>query len=489
MRYQDMALEFSDPRRGGVVYKIADVGSVNIILGKNGCGKSSLLRALNDARRRSGLVKYITPERGGALKRDGNVETNMENEQWSQNARVKNRNDQFRQMSTAEFRTLETLVLRKIEQDAVKRADLSYTFDSVVADLNKLLENIKIVRASDGGFEIRTKEEGTQCDVEILSSGESELVSLGIEIMSFAFASENPQFAAVENWLLFDEPDVHLHPDLQGRLMQLLVSVLKDRHFRVLIATHSTSIVSALANLVEVRVAFMGRGQTDLTFEPATAALKAVMPIFGAHPLSNVFNELPILLVEGEDDERIWQQAVRSRRQGAIVSGHAQQAIYRVLGEFEQKALSVLQAVYDNAIAFSLRDRDDKPYEIEDLPPLRRARLNCRTAENLILSDDVLMSMGCSWVEFQARIVHWLRCNPNHPQYADTLAFKEGGWDRKMASLKSLRNILLSIAGCSRPWETVVGQAIAGLNPQEARPEHSLHDYLGPRALRMIAKR
>ncbi|MDH8313513.1 hypothetical protein QIH03_27870, partial [Klebsiella pneumoniae] len=54
------------------------------------------------------------------------------------------------------------------------------------------------------------------------------------------------------------------------------------------------------------------------------------------------------------------------------------------LDEYEQKVEAVSAAIYENAKAFSLRDRDDAPYEIDDKPIVKRMRLFCRAAENLI---------------------------------------------------------------------------------------------------------
>jgi hypothetical protein len=179
-----------------------------------------------------------------------------------------------------------------------------------------------------------------------------------------------------------DEPDVPLHPDLQDRLMRLLVEAAKDRPFRVLISIHSTAIVSALSELTDVHVAFMGYQQRELNFEAAGPALKAVMPIFGAHPLSNVFNHRPILLIEGEDDERIWQQASRTS-QGEIKVWPCAAGDIQSLNEYEEKARSILGAAYDQAIAYSLRDRDDQECHIDDLGPVVRMRLNCRESEKL----------------------------------------------------------------------------------------------------------
>lgn len=459
-------------------YTLRNIGIINVILGKNGCGKSTLLRSLEQARRNIAHVRYITPERGGILTRDGGVETNMQNTDWLSNVRGKNRYEQFRQVSAAEFRKLETLVLRKIERDPALRQDTAYTFDNTVRELNELLDNVEVVRSADGGFQIRNKGAQDWRSPDTLSSGESELVSLGIEILSFSYSSEDARYTTTDNWLLFDEPDAHLHPDLQHKLMRLLVRAAENKPFKVLISTHSTAIVSALSEFSSVHLAFMGRDQRDLPFEDVGDALKAVMPIFGAHPLSNVFNARPILLVEGEDDERIWQQAARSSC-GKVNVWPCAAGDIQSLAEYEEKARAILSSVYDNASAYSLRDRDAGPYEIDDLRPVIRARLNCRSAENLIVTDEVLAVLGSDWGTVQLRLENWIGQNSRHPQHPDAVRFRDSDWDRANADLKPLRNLLVALAGSQKPWEVAVGQAIAGLQQSGGIKGGNLREFLG----------
>ena len=57
-----------------------------------------------------------------------------------------------------------------------------------------------------------------------ISSGESVLISLAIECLIFCkeYVSDK------QNILLLDEPDVHLHPDLQFKLMQFLQKLVEE---------------------------------------------------------------------------------------------------------------------------------------------------------------------------------------------------------------------------------------------------------------------
>jgi hypothetical protein len=93
---------------------------------------------------------------------------------------------------------LETHVLRRIEKDPKLRLDTGYTFDAIIEALNRLLDNVQVVRSEDGGFKIRNRNNHQWQETASLSSGESELISLGIEVLSYAYSSEYDR----DNWFL-----------------------------------------------------------------------------------------------------------------------------------------------------------------------------------------------------------------------------------------------------------------------------------------------
>ena len=363
--------------------KFSNLSKINVLLGKNGSGKSTLLRTFDQNRDRLpnvGEARYVTPERGGQLSYEGGIETQLVGDPaWGPYTRRRNRYDNFRQLSVTEFRRLETLVLRKIEKDPTTRQDLTFSFDTTLTSINQLLDQVKIVRGANAGFDILAKATSEKRGPETLSSGESELVSLAIEILTFAYGAET--HSGQTSYLFLDEPDVHLHPDLQERLINLLVDAVDKRDIIVIIATHSTAILGALSTYKESRVGFVNAMQDEVNFVPIGETMQRILPIFGAHPLSNVFNKTPILLVEGDDDERVWQQAVRTS-QGKLQIWPCQAGDIQSLNEYEVQVETVAGAVYENARAFSLRDRDNSPYEIDDMEIVKRMRLYCRAAEN-----------------------------------------------------------------------------------------------------------
>lgn len=466
-------------------FALKQLGKLNVLLGKNGSGKSRILKLAEVCARDSsnfGEIRYLSPERGGHLKYKVNIEQAMSNDAaWLPNARRQNQADNFREQSTTLFRQLELAVLRTIEREHQKKDYAAKSFDATVDLINGLLDRVEIVRDVRTPFQILDKATKQPAQPEDLSSGETELISLGIEILAFSEQARD----GISNLLLMDEPDVHLHPDLQEKLAGFIIEALKDKPITMIAATHSTAFLAGLAKGKDSKVGFIRTAQTDVTFQSISDVDQKILPIFGAHPLSSVFNESAPLLVEGEDDERIWQQAIRSsggriRVQPCVVDGLPRFA------EYEAETSKIIGAVYDKARAFSVRDRDTQPEHINDLPPLVRMRLACRSAENLMLSDDVLAKAGTSWDQLKLRITAWVSANGTHPYHGDLKLFVDGGFDRQNFDLKTIRNILVGLFS-NKPWEVLVGQAISDLVVSKAPAmSGSLRTYLGSKICEKI---
>lgn len=463
--------------KGG--YNLKNLGKVNIILGKNGCGKSTALKEIDKAlENNDGLNKYLSPERGGHLKHNPSLENQVSQNgtSWFSQQLRNNQYSQFKQQSVLQYRNLETITLREIEKNTELRADHSYTFDSVVEKINRLLGNIEIKR-EDSDFEIFLKETEEQIDSKKISSGESELISLAIECLYFEKQSKEDEI----NVLLIDEPDVHLHPDLQVRFAKFIQELVENGSFIVLIATHSTALLGGFYDFEEARFDFMQNNQTDFDFKQVNEVYSRILPIFGAHPLSNLFNEAPILLVEGEDDVRIWQQAVRSSNNRLKIYPCSVDTIDN-LSMYEDEVAEILNAVYDNAKGFSLRDRDEEPEEIDDKLPVTRFRLSCRNAENLIVTDEVLNNLSTTWEELNERIETWIESNSTHPKFEYMKSFKDEGYLRKSHQLKEIRNDLIGLSNSNKPWEVAVGQTIGKMASGEINIDFSdnkLANFLG----------
>lgn len=134
-----MSLTFAD-------YELDGLSKINVLLGKNGCGKSTLLKLFdtNVVGEDVGLVKYITPERGGLLTYQPGIEQSItSNKNWMAETRRVNQLDQFRQQSMAQYRRLESLIHREFE-DRGEPAN----FALYLEQLNGLLDNIRLRRGT-----------------------------------------------------------------------------------------------------------------------------------------------------------------------------------------------------------------------------------------------------------------------------------------------------------------------------------------------------
>ena len=463
-------------------YNLAGLSKINILLGKNGSGKSTLLKRVEQrlTTQNVGEVNYVTPERGGALRYEAGVEQNViTGGDWSKDQKRTNQWSQFKNYSVAQYRRLETLSLREIESNHEIRGNFALTFDTTIGKINSLLTNVKVVRTAKGDFELFTVPGNSKIEPHAISSGESELISLAIECLTFE-KSCDPQR---QNVLLLDEPDVHLHPDLQAKFVSFLIELVSTNKFWIVIATHSTAILGALLDYEHARFAILNNGSIDASFKQIDEKYRAILPIFGAHPLSNLFNQFPILLVEGEDEERIFQQAVRSSN-GALKLYPCSVGGISNLPEYEASVIEIIGGVYDNAIGYSLRDRDEGDETITDNPPLIRFKTSCRASENLILCDEVLETMSITWPVLVAEIEKWLTTFATHTKHSEMIGFKNSSYNRKAHDLKEIRNILVGLTSYTKPWEIALGQTISKLvRGQIAKDfaDNKLCNYLGPK--------
>lgn len=467
-------------------YRLQGLTRLNVVLGKNGCGKSTLLKAASAAVRGDtvtwGSSKYITPERGGTLSFDQGIEANVRSSPgWLHGALENNQYNQYKQQTVYQFDNMTLAALQRM-QDEVE-AGIAPTPIDQIARVNSLLDNIEI-RADRGerGFKIFHKLSGLELRPNQISSGESELISLGIESLAYTLKLD----PSLPCWLILDEPDVHLHPDLQARLVRFLVGLTTEfPTLNVLIATHSTPILGELSRTAGSAVAAMKAGLGQVRFEPIDQAYRDVLPVFGAHPLTSVFQESPILLVEGADDVRIWQQAKRTS-QGRIAFYPVETGGKPKMASYENRVRSIADAVYEGATSYSLRDRDNDPESITDHGTVFRCRLHCRAAENLLLTEDVLAAVGTTWDATKLAISAWIDANPSHAKLTWMRNFANGGFDRKNFDLKEVRNVLLDVLETNQPWEVLVGKSIGSLTPQQwtATPApDSLTEYLGAKLL------
>lgn len=452
-----------------------------VLLGKNGSGKSTLMRKINENDKSK--TKYISPERGGVLKYSPGIEeTIASSPNWIDDTRRKNRFEQFREQSATQFRNLELLILREIEKEASKRNDPSYTFDTTLEEINKLLPAIKLIRA-DRGFTIENTS-GQHVPEDNMSSGEAELVALAIEVLVFS------RLSIVDKIILLDEPDVHLHPDLQNRFIKFIEALAIAKNFKIVIATHSTAIISSFSSRADMKIVpVQNKEQSDFQEFSYNKITNEILPIFGAHPLSSVFNQAPIVLVEGEDDKRVLEQIIRSSESKIIFTPCVVETV-TAMTEWERWLNIFMPVIYDSPLAYSLRDLDDSGQsDIDNNGIVQRIRLNCYAIENILLTDECLAMNNHTEETFLNNLNIWKRSFPDH-QYKDEIQnLIDRFSDRRIFKIKNIRNIIVALLGSTKPWEILVGQTIyLSCISTTTQTSNSIKTYIGEKAYKTILK-
>ena len=373
---------------GGSSVALKDVNRINVILGRNGAGKSQFLRGLDLGMCQAPTdfrVSYVTPERAGTFQRDANIETNAANNvNWATSTRRANQAYGFKSMSHLALRKAERAYLIKLE--VIDARGKSFQRDCL-EPISRMLSNVSIVRG-EMDFEFVTATGTTVKADQLSSSGESETIALAAEVLSFLSSLDKSR----TNVLLLDEPDVHQHPDLQARFGQYLLNQINmlDEAERekvvICIATHSTPLVCALASSDMTSIGTKEYDSATVTMETPGATLRKVGPFFG-HPLSMSLSMDPMLILEGEDDERVWQQAAQTS-QGKIRLVPVLATSVDQQYELETFTDRMLTAIYDTPLAYSLRDGDGTAGPLNKVGCVVRFRLQCYAIENTLLTTE-----------------------------------------------------------------------------------------------------
>lgn len=181
----------------------------------------------------------------------------------------------------------------------------------------------------------------------------------------------------------------------------------------------------------------------------------------------------PLLLVEGDDDMRIWSQVPRH--------GVIQLGVIPCKGEQLKQHRWTLEQIFgairrpgEGPIGFALFDGDKSlpkpnPDRPQDFVPA--IQLNCHEAENLYLTAEVLSAIGTDWESAKVAI---REAESNFGNKKALVADIEN-WDRRRVDYKPLINeIARTLDSTGLHWTVRVGKTLGA-----ARPTGELADFLG----------
>jgi predicted ATPase len=160
--------------------------------------------------------------------------------------------------------------------------------------------------------------------------------------------------------LLLDEPDAHLHPSLQGQLLEFLRDLAAANGTQVLIATHSTEILRNAEPEVIFHV--RGSGSRYLQKESQKVGMLAGMGTDYAPRVDGAKKTRRVLFVEGKSDVRILRILASTLGLQWPDKWIEWRTVY---GQKERRQLyRALREEIPDLRALSLRDRDDEPLGI-----------------------------------------------------------------------------------------------------------------------------
>ena len=452
---------------GGGDWKLSGLTSVVVVFGKNGSGKSKLLRAWRDAS--PATTHYVVPERAGEL--------DYQPQFLQQQLDAGQRKSQTERNFAGEYRRH---VVARINAYFAARGNVRG--DSLPGDPAEL-ENLIGTLLPDftttfDGLEvppfrlIRTHDDARINTVDELSSGETQIFTLGIDILTIVGMWDIQKTA--ERIILIDEPDAHIHPDLQVRFADFLITVAKRFDLQVVVSTHSTTLLAALGQFggSDASVLYLDRTKDAFQAEQFSDLLRELAACLGGHALMGPLFGVPLLLVEGDDDYRIWSQVPRYHHVNFSVIPAGGDAIKKYQKALE-KVFASLREENTTTSGFALIDADKGKPTPDSTPQnhIRYIQLSCHESENLYLTDEVLALLGTDWNTAKAKI---LAAAPEYGQKREKLETAVG-WDRKSVDIKEVIEQLSLILDPKKVhWTLRVAKAIGDI-----RPKGQLGEFLG----------
>ncbi len=462
---------------GGGQWIMKNLTEITIIFGRNGSGKSVMLRSWRDNSLEN--VHYVTPERTGEMDLQPQYMREELEASGRKNASSRNYMPEYRRRIVARIQAY--FMTRGNYRGEDKAPGSPQHIEKFVSGL---LTDFNLVVTGIAALPYELKRVDTDeiiKNVDQLSSGEAQLVTIGLDILTIASIWEvNGQTHRI---ILIDEPDAHIHPDLQVRFADFLFQIAEHFELQVVVATHSTSLLAAVGQFggEKASVVYLNRKNTEYKAQNFGTVQKELSACLGGHVLMGPLFGSPILLVEGDDDYRIWSQVPRHHIVNlAVIPSNGDE-----IKHYQKTLESIFSSLRENdevPCGFALIDGDKSlptPTSHNLQKNIKFIQLACHESENLYLSDEVLSDMGLTWEEAKVKIE--LSANKFGEEKKVRLSSVKT-WDRQDHDIKEIINQIAEIIDPkSVQWTLRVGKVIG-----KAKPQGQLADFLGPDVLNAL---
>lgn len=452
---------------GGEAWTLSGINEVNVLLGRNGSGKSQLLKKIRDADVENSYL--IVAERGGDITVQHGLMNEIASPAWQRQRTEGNISGDYR--SEVVTRLQSYLILR----GATENKDITHDLAEIFQPLSIILPDFSVQLKKENPYYTltRLKDNSQVSAISGLSSGESQLFTIGLDILTIIGMKKLQ--GRMDFRLLIDEPDAHIHQDLQVKFADFLIALNKEYSFPIFIATHSTSLLSALGLFGgnKVSVFNISPVASNLVGEAFNSVKKQLTAMLGGHLILGPLFSAPLLLVEGDDDYRVWLHAARGGQMNISVMPCNGDEIF----EYQSTLEKMFSSLSENQTlrAYVLIDGDKNRPQASPTKPQNYTQyfqLNCHETENLYLSDEVLRELGYEgWPQALQKIVN------EAPKYGASQAalLELQGIDRRTADIKSVIHQLAQILDSKNVlWAVRVGKLLG-----KQKPTGMLQDFIG----------
>ena len=247
---------------------------------------------------------------------------------------------------------------------------------------------------------------GAKVDIDDLSSGEKAIVQLFFPLIEHQIQALIQQSKGNELekdgcnpseslCVLMDEPELHLHPNLQRNILNYLRSITSRESSQFILATHSQMIIESASSdeLFLLRPSELTPKHANQLIQIASTneKLEMMRDIFGS--TSNITAMRPILVVEGRkadesskspEDSKIFELLSNEFARFSLVSGGSKNQCKVLAQSLTELFLKELGAPIQ---ALALVDRDSDPDNSEDATV---HQLPVSMIENFLVDPDVI---------------------------------------------------------------------------------------------------
>lgn len=449
-------------------FSLENLNEITVFFGRNGCGKSLLLRTLSSKDKHA--YHPIPSQRSGDISYDqAAVGRNSSEASEIFNKRRTNISRFFLDESIARLQAVLSKNGAK-NQHVINPRELENF-------LNELLSTFSVEITGDSiPLVLKRGASGDKvAGVHLLSSGESQVLGLALDLLTRCCMWELD--AQEKRVLLIDEPDTHLHPDLQRAMAKFFIKLLEKYKAQIIVATHSTTFLSALGHYGNEKVSLIYLDGLPITAKavPFNMRLQQLTTCLGGHALMGPLFSAPLLLVEGDDEYRIWSEVPRHNKLAiAVVPCGGKDQVKQYQKILNQLFGCILDPETSNS-GIALLDGDvtipDKNTHPQD--KITFCKLKCAESENLFLTDEVLSALGTDWEKAKKKILS----AAEEKQYGEksNLLQECVSRNRKEDRFKDVIEQLSKILDPSNiAWAHRVGKCIG-----QGKPTGQLAEFLG----------